>query len=290
MMTPTEGLDQWLAAQWAVTASEHAIEVDDARITYRGWNLDAVELPGLLLVHGFRAHAHWWDHIAPSLAHSYRVAAIDLSGMGDSDHREAYPRAQYAREILAVADACGFEPVTLVAHSFGALASMRAAIAAPDRVQRLVIIDAGVPTFEDDLRRLPVPAMRRLYPSRDAALERFRLIPPGEWPHPAIVAYIARHSLRETEGGWTWKFDENAAASLPNHSIPDGLAGVPVPTDVIYGALTEVMRPERRAMLAKLAPLSGPPIAIPAAHHHILVEQPIALIAAVMALLAVPRG
>jgi len=46
--------------------------------------------PGLLLVHGNGAHAYWWSFIAPFLAREYNVAALDLSGMGDSGHRSEY--------------------------------------------------------------------------------------------------------------------------------------------------------------------------------------------------------
>lgn len=43
---------------------------------------------GIVLVHGTFAHAHWWDFIAPLLADSYDVIALDLPGCGDSDHAD----------------------------------------------------------------------------------------------------------------------------------------------------------------------------------------------------------
>lgn len=290
-MNTAEATKRWLDAQWAVSPEQCGVTVDGANIAYRSWNLAAHALPGLMLVHGFRAHARWWDHIAPSLARSHRVAAIDLSGMGDSDRRPSYSRAQFSREILAVATACGFDRVTLVGHSFGSMGAIMAAIAAPERVRRLIIIDTALPTAADVGHQIPVPP-RRLYPSRAAAIERFRLIPPGGWPDPDVLAYIAHHAVRETPEGWTWKFDEGAAASLNAEAgtYRSDLFGVTVPTDVIYGAETEIMTPERRAMASEIAQLCGPPIAIPSAHHHIMIEQPIALVAALDALLAVPRG
>jgi pimeloyl-ACP methyl ester carboxylesterase len=69
-----------------------------------------------------------------------------------------------AREVLAVAADCGFAPVTLVAHSFGAMAAIMAAIAAPERVQRLVIIaDAIAAARAPPLHRdaAPLSARRR---------------------------------------------------------------------------------------------------------------------------------
>ena len=59
--------------------------VEGARVHYLRWGDKA--RPGLLLVHGNAAHAYWWSFIAPFLARDYNVAAIDLSGMGDSDWR-----------------------------------------------------------------------------------------------------------------------------------------------------------------------------------------------------------
>ncbi len=43
--------------------------------------------PGVLLIHGSRAHANWWSPIAPFLARRWRVAAFSLSGMGGSGWR-----------------------------------------------------------------------------------------------------------------------------------------------------------------------------------------------------------
>jgi pimeloyl-ACP methyl ester carboxylesterase len=287
-MTGDDAIRNWLTEQWAVPAQERSVEVEGAPIVYRGWNLKATDLPGLLLIHGFRAHARWWDHIAPSLARTHRVAAINLSGMGDSGRRPAYSRAQHGREVMAVAAACGFDPVTLVAHSYGAIGCIMASIAEPDRVRRLIVIDTALPTAADVGHQIPVPPLR-LYPTREAAIERFRLIPPGEWPITEVLAYIAHHSVRETDEGWTWKFAEDAATSLNSEFYREALFGVPIPTDVIYGVQSEVMTPERRAMAAEIAPLCGPPIAIPCAHHHIMIEQPLALVTAIEALLATPR-
>jgi pimeloyl-ACP methyl ester carboxylesterase len=288
-MTGDDAIRNWLAEQWAIPAQEKTVEVEGTPIVYRGWNLGAVDLPGLILVHGFRAHARWWDHIAPSLTERHRVVAINLSGMGESGRRAAYSRAQHGREVMAVAADCGFDPVTLVAHSYGAMGCIMAAIADPARVRRLLIIDSALPTAADVGHQIPVPP-KRLYSTREAAVERFRLLPPGEWPIREVMDYIAHHSVMETDEGWTWKFDQDAATTMNIEPYRDALFGVTVPTDVIYGAETEIMNAERRAMVNEIAPSCGPHIVIPCAHHHIMIEQPIALVAAIKALLATPRS
>lgn len=280
---------EWLAEQWASPPTEFAAEHDGARLTCRGWNLDAADLPAIVLCHGFRAHARWWDHIGPALAETHRVVAFDFSGMGDSDRRQAYSRELHGREILAVATAAGFDRAIVVAHSYGALCAMIATRLAADRVSRLIVIDSAVPTEEEAAHQIPATPLR-IYPDRESAVSRFRLIPPGEWPQPDVLAYIAQHAVRETPDGWTWKFDENAAASLNDEDYRPKLFGVPVPCDVVYGDRTEIMPPARRAQLAEMAPHSGRAFAIPAAHHHVPIEQPLALVAVLRALLANDRA
>ena len=78
------------------------IDVDGAKIHYLFWG-DRTK-PGLFFVHGYAANAHWWDFIAPYFTDNYSVAAIDLSGMGDSEHRAVYSQEQYSREIKSVCD------------------------------------------------------------------------------------------------------------------------------------------------------------------------------------------
>ena len=71
---------------WAIgqQGQSRRVEVEGCSIHYLLWQPeDSVENPGgVLFVHGGGAHAHWWSHIAPFFRAGYRVAAIDLSGMG----------------------------------------------------------------------------------------------------------------------------------------------------------------------------------------------------------------
>lgn len=286
-LQPLDGIEQWLQHNWAQHPETFTVDVDGAAIACRGWNL-ADDLPGLVLVHGFRAHARWWDHIAPALADAYRVVALDLSGMGDSDRRENYSRAQNARDVLGVARHCGMVPATIVAHSFGAIGSMMAAQMAPECVERLVVIDSALPTRDDLVHTIPsVP--QRFYPDEETAISRYRLIPPGGWPHPSVLAHIARHSVRQSAQGWTWKFDTRLPEGYNAEDYRDALFGIEVPVDVIHGDLTEIMTEPRRAQLRDMAHRLGKEVVIPACHHHVLIEQPAALVAALRALFANPR-
>ena len=83
----------WFEQAIATPAESNWVNVEGARIHYLRWG--GRDKPGLLLIHGNGAHAFWWSFIAPFLAREYNVAAMDLSGMGDSE-----PRAHYVDGIL----------------------------------------------------------------------------------------------------------------------------------------------------------------------------------------------
>ena len=94
---PTDAPD-WFQQYTTLARNDHWITVAGARIHYQSWN-DQEAKPGLLFVHGHAAHAHWWDFIAPAFIDNYKVAAMDMSGAGDSDHRDAYSARTFAEEI-----------------------------------------------------------------------------------------------------------------------------------------------------------------------------------------------
>src|SRR5262249_16969216 len=155
------------------------------------------------------AHAHWWTFIAPFLLEHYRVAALDLSGMGDSDHRERYSPEAFAAEVVAVMDALEYGDDTIViGHSFRGFVTLNTALPHPQRVGGIVLVDSAVrpPDFqwERDPRRSPIRP-KRVYNDYAEALGRFRLMPPQDCNNLYILEYIGKHSLKETDGGWAWK-------------------------------------------------------------------------------------
>jgi pimeloyl-ACP methyl ester carboxylesterase len=281
-------IDDWLQRQWAIKPEAFSVMVEGAAIACRGWNLGANALPGVVLVHGFRAHAHWWDHIAPSLAERFRVVAISFSGMGDSARRNHYSRGQLGREITGVAQACGFAQAVVIAHSFGAVPALLAAGSQAELISRLVVIDSGLKPQDEPAHEMEIHP-RRTYPSLDAALERFRLTPDGPWSVPLVRDYIARHSIRQDGDGWTWKFDPDQGLSLNEDTQRMNLPPVHIPVDVIRAEHSSVMLAPNLAELVRITTDLGHPIVIPASEHHIMIDQPVALVGALRALLANDR-
>jgi pimeloyl-ACP methyl ester carboxylesterase len=76
----------------------------------------------------------------------FHTVALDLPPFGFSERPAdaTYDNVSQARRILAVLDTLGLDSVILVGHSFGARATMEATFMAPERVRRLVLVDAAL--------------------------------------------------------------------------------------------------------------------------------------------------
>ena len=140
--------------EWAIgqTPSSNRVAVDGCDIHYLKWDAKQAEKAGILFVHGGAAHAQWWAFIAPFFADDRPVAAIDLSGMGDSAKRDEYSNAHRVAEMAAVIEDAGLGPKPLVVgHSFGGTMTMSFCGNHSADISGAVIVDSFVrPPSEDD--------------------------------------------------------------------------------------------------------------------------------------------
>ena len=114
-----------------------------------------------MIVHGGAAHAHWWTHVAAPYSREFRVVAIDLSGHGDSAHRDAYSLEQWSDEVMAVAADAGIEgPPIIVGHSMGGFVTIATAARYSDQLAGVIVVDS--PVAEPD----PLETVRRAHAKR----------------------------------------------------------------------------------------------------------------------------
>ena len=259
------------------------VEVDDCDINYLSWSEQKEQ--GLLFIHGHNAHAHWWDFIAPAFKDGYQTVALDLSGMGDSHHRDAYSNDTYVKEILAVADKTNLsEDAVLVAHSFGGIQAIRTMAQHPGRFKGLVLVDSGVRHPDDIKERDPQIerlAKAKIYPSREVATARFRLQPPQTCDNQYIVDHIARHSVEydDLDDGWMWKFDEELNSRMTlNGDLEADFKAINAKLALIYGANSESFKARSAGYMREMQP-DMKVVELVDAQHHLFLDQPEAFMA-----------
>lgn len=283
--------------EWFRKAVKHQkesfyISVEGCKIHYQHWvqSDKKIKKPPLLLVHGGGAHAHWWDFLAPSFIDNYDVLAIDLSGMGDSEHRKAYSDSLYAKELLAVCKHAGHtENISLISHSYGGRSVLTLALENPEALRSVIITDCFLfsPSERAEVMgQKSVPdspfGKKKVYPSKEAGLERFKLIPPQICNNQYLVDYVADFSLGPVEGGWSWKFDMNFVnkleQSLTKNNLIDEIHNIGCPVANLYGE-NSILFPESLVDLYKQKfPAHTRFHCLADAQHHLLLDQPEAFI------------
>ncbi len=277
------------APQWFIEAintayDEKFVEVEGCPIHYLDWG--GTGKPGLLLVHGGGAHAHWWDFIAPAFLDKYHVIATDLSGMGDSGHRETYAGEQFARELIAVCEDAGFNnDISIIGHSFGGMATVKAGLEYPEKLKGIIVLDSAImppgmrTQSANDLRVTPF-GKKKVYRELETALARFKLVPPQPCENKYILDYIARHSLMQVEGGWSWKFDMDFLQKTIYDDLPKEIPNIKCKTVVMYGEKSILFAPAMKQLTRSVYPDHIPMVEIPKAQHHVFLDEPLAFIEA----------
>jgi pimeloyl-ACP methyl ester carboxylesterase len=262
---------------FACTTARHRT-FETGKLTLHALEWGDAGRPGVLMLHGGAAHAHWFDRVAGAFADRFHVLALDQRGHGESQWPvpPAYATEDFAGDLLAVIDALGWERVILVGHSMGGHNSMAFSAWHPERVRGLVILDSrpSIPVERlSTLRGRGQQRTRRPYPSRAAAAEAFRLVPRETVADPAFLRHLGELGVVERDGGWFYRFDPDANR-LRNPA--DGwtlLPRITAPTLVIRAELSPNLPPEHVARIRQLVPHAAV-VEIPHAYHHVTLDAP----------------
>ena len=203
-----------------------------AEVREREFDLPAYRLAALewgsgipvLALHGWLDNAGSFSLLAP-LLEGCHVIAFDAAGHGFSGNRSvdsAYNIWQEVGDVWDIAEQLGWERFSLLGHSRGAGVSMLFASAFPERVERMVFIDGGLPILGKaenapaalagsvtESRKLREKS-GRVFPTRERAIEERMK---GFTSVTADAAGIlAERSLVEVDGGWQWRSDQRLKA------------------------------------------------------------------------------
>jgi len=98
----------------------------------------------IVFIHGFSSSLYTWRACLEAIAKHYRVYALDLKGFGFSEKPPSeYTTDEYAEFVVHFMDAVGLKTATLCGNSMGGQIAWRIALQYPDRVDKLILVDAG---------------------------------------------------------------------------------------------------------------------------------------------------
>lgn len=190
------------------------------------------EGPPLILIHGVTLDRRMWEPNLPALAASHRVVRVELRGFGATPP----PDGPYSHEadLLALLAELGIDRAAIVGMSMGAAVALEFALAHPDAVAALVLVDADMPgvALDDELGPAITAAVKLARGGDvDAAREAWIATPffAHSAPHtlPALREMIADYSL------WHWQNPNPRVALAPSGS--ERLGDVRAPTLVLRG-------------------------------------------------------
>lgn len=279
------------APDWFVAATQapyetFSVTVEGVPIDCRAWGERGA--PGLLLLHGNTAHLGWWSFLASFFAKDRRVVSLSFSGMGGSGWRERYEIRHYVEEAWAAAETGGASasgPPVLVGHSMGGLPVLRTAARLSGRMRAGILVDTALPGPEMMAARISLT--HRTYADLPEALARFRLSPSQPCENLWAADYVARMALKPlADGQYAWSFDRGLLARLDVGDPWSDLENARVPLAVIRGEKSQLTGGAMAARMRKVAPAATRFMSIPEAYHHVMIDQPIALVSVIRALLA----
>ncbi|WP_109355823.1 alpha/beta fold hydrolase [Sphingorhabdus sp. EL138] len=298
-----QDLPSWFTEALDVPREEAFIEVGGQKVHYFRWGKRGN--PPLLLTHGFLAHARCFAFIAPFLAEDYDIIVYDLAGMGESEIGAVFEGTRRAEDMVALADALDLfsGPVKpkIIAHSFGSGVALTAMELAGERFGGLIICDLMIMRPEKLAAHFKggggPPGSGKsdrptnVYPDYETARGRFVLAPPQDVQTPFLLEYMAYHSMRRVKGGWTWKFNPKVFHRSENdqekwRQAPQRIVDLSHRLAIIYGENSRLFDADSATYLRELGGAHIPMIAVPKAEHHLMLDQPLAFVAALRSVLA----
>lgn len=268
------------------------IEIGGLRFHYLDWG--QTDLPPLICLHGITQTAHSWDEVAPTLARTHHVHALDQRGHGNSSWAPDgdYSTDTQSRDVQAFLVQVGTAPAILVALSMGGLTAMTLAARAPELVRALVVVDIA-----PEVQRQGVEHIRTFVETNDEldSFEAFVTRAHAFNPRRSLenIRSRLRHNLKQLPNGrWTWKYDpllrNPARIGADPASLWERVKAIRCPTLVVRGGESDILAPETAARLGGM--VHAEVRTVPGAGHSVMGDNPSGFLAAVEPFLASLRS
>ncbi|MDX6438100.1 MAG: lipase [Gaiellaceae bacterium] len=193
-------------------------------------------LPPLVCLHGVTSHGRHFRPLAERLAERFHVVALDLRGHGDSLWEPPWNLEQHVEDVL---EASPQESCAWLGHSFGGRVAYEVAAAAPDRVERLVLLDPAIWIPPNIGLGAAENARRdRSYDSFEEGIDRrYEESVLTTAPRELVEAELREHLVPDDDGRWRYRYCQSAVVAAYGEMtrVPPGFARVRIPTLLVLG-------------------------------------------------------
>jgi 3-oxoadipate enol-lactonase/4-carboxymuconolactone decarboxylase len=193
------------------------------------WKRDGRDdAPALLLLNSIGTDMDLWDGVLPHLRDRFAVLRIDARGHGASIAEPGdYALAMLADDVLAAADAAGFDRFSVAGVSLGGMVGMELALRTPERVEKLLPICTSATmdsaSWNDRIAKVRGEGMAAI---ADLAMGRFL----SDAAEPAIYEAVRRQLLTMDAQGYA-----GCGAAIRDMDLADRIGGIACPTLIVTG-------------------------------------------------------
>jgi pimeloyl-ACP methyl ester carboxylesterase len=254
----------------------------------------------VLALHGWLDNAASFAPLAASLP-GVEITALEFAGHGQSAHLPEggwYHFVDYIDDVLAALEALEMPTATLVGHSLGGAVATCVAAACPQRMQRLVLIEAlgplsstegrGLASLRDGVAaRIALEGKsRRVFADLDTAVAaRLQANP----MHPHSARLLVERGVAMVPGGYRWSSDPRLTAISPARFseplVQEWIRGVEAPT-LVVAAREHPAYFDPALRNARMACLRDGRVEVLPGHHHLHMDDPAAVAAAITGFIA----
>jgi pimeloyl-ACP methyl ester carboxylesterase len=247
------------------------------RLHYAEWG--DPQSPPIVLLHGLRAYAHWFDEFADAASGRYRLIALDQRGRGDSGWAPdgVYNTDAYVADLEALRLHLGLPRMSLMGHSMGGTNVINYTAQYPQHVEALVIIDSAPELDNAGLTRIRSELGRT--PKRFDNLGEARAFLRGLHIRAtdANIETRLKWMLTPSPEGFDWRID---SAIFDPRMTPDppertwnALRKIACPTLVVRGGVSDLITREMVERMLACIPGSRQ-VEIPGAAHMVIEDNP----------------
>ena len=211
----------------------------------------------IILLHGIFGSSDNWLTQARMLSSRYHTYAVDLRNHGQSPHDDVFDYPSMADDILEFTETHKLQDPVLMGHSMGGKVAMNFALAHPEQIKRLIVVDIAPKSYNmrhytilEGLQAIPIDTITTR-DEADAALAAFV-------EEPDVRQFLLKNIQRKPEGGFKWKLNLPVIAdNIENIGVDLQFDGkFEKPTLFIRGARSNYVKDEDLTRIREVFPSS----------------------------------